>query len=99
MQWMLFPMPSNVDKVWETVARATVRGDLGIAAKVATDAGEGDRVGRPISVYTKDFSDVEDVKRVLLEMKQLGLVKETRSIYYKCGLSTILETYITLAYG
>jgi hypothetical protein len=84
---MLFIHPSEVDAVWRVVARHTALNDLGIAAKVAC----GDPTApadtlRLICVYTKDFSNMEDVYRVALKMKKLGLITTTeRPIYYKCG--------------
>ncbi|KIV81939.1 hypothetical protein PV11_04086 [Exophiala sideris] len=115
-KWMLFPEASDVDWVWAIVAKGVWEGKLGISAKVATatDAGpttdEGDerargREQRLICVYTYDFSDKDDVKRVLLGLKQLGLLDNdsfgdgSRSnngnagkvIYYKCDAYTYLD--------
>jgi hypothetical protein len=85
---MLFIPPANVDHVWRIIAGATVSGDLGISAKVAPhdkDQDPEDRRARLICIYTKDFSDVEDVVRVLAELKKLGLVEGSYKIYYKPG--------------
>ncbi|KAL8925161.1 MAG: hypothetical protein Q9208_003666 [Pyrenodesmia sp. 3 TL-2023] len=88
-KWMLFPSPEDVNSRWAVIAEATVNRELGIAAKVAPDNGEGDRTPRLICVYTKDFSDIEDVKRVLGRLVELGLVKkEERGIYYKADALT-----------
>jgi len=92
-KWMLFPTVEDVDYVWGKVAKGTAERELGIAAKVAAmeDGGEGDGGARRlICVYTKDFADAEDVKRVLLGLKGQGLLRgddggEGRGIYYKCG--------------
>lgn len=84
-KWMLFPDASDVDWVWAVVAKGVWEGKLGISAKVATAphdgpaSGEADerarnREQRLICVYTYDFSDKDDVKRVLLGLKQLGLL-------------------------
>lgn len=90
---MLFPTVVDVDYLWGQVAKGTAERELGIAAKVAAmeNGGEGDGGARRlICVYTKDFADAEDVKRVLLGLKELGLLRgddggEGRGIYYKCG--------------
>ena len=95
---MLFPMPENLARTWELVATATARNQLGTAAKVAAaDEGRGDRVPRLVCVYTKDFGDTADVKRVLEKLVELELVprpardpKGVRSVYYKCGRSLLL---------
>ncbi|KAL8870015.1 MAG: hypothetical protein Q9174_003841 [Haloplaca sp. 1 TL-2023] len=90
-KWMLFPYPDDVNACWATVAHATVNRELGIAAKVAPDAGEGDRGQRLICIYTKDFSDLDDVKRVLERLAELGMVKKGRDIYYKADALTELN--------
>lgn len=89
-KWMLFPEPDEVDDIWAMVARATAKGDLGVAAKVAPRPNNGmvdpEKTARLVCVYTKDFGDVEDVGRVLLGLKELGLVESSkRPIYYKTG--------------
>ncbi|MCJ1362237.1 hypothetical protein MMC16_001339 [Acarospora aff. strigata] len=97
-KWMLFPMPENLARTWELVATATARNQLGTAAKVAAaDEGRGDRVPRLVCVYTKDFGDTADVKRVLEKLVELELVprpardpKGVRSVYYKCDAYTHL---------
>ncbi|KAL1968236.1 hypothetical protein VTN77DRAFT_2071 [Rasamsonia byssochlamydoides] len=104
-KWMLFPTADRVDEAWAAVAEATVKGDLGVEAKVATDttddgAGGGDSSGRLIAVYTRDFEDKEDVRRVLLKLVDLGLVdEEKRPIYYKCDAYTYLEIKSKNPYG
>ena len=95
-KWMLFPLPEDVNRCWAIVAEATINRELGIAAKVATDDGRGNMVSRLICVYTKDFSDMDDVKRVLDRLLKLGLVMkkgpagEERGIYYKTDAFTEL---------
>ena len=85
-KWMLFPSPENVNRIWGLVAEGTAAGDLGMAAKVATDDGKGDNNVRLICLYTEDFADWDDNKRVLKKMKDIGLLAAAgRDIYYKCG--------------
>lgn len=90
-KWMMFPSPDDVNAAWRLVADATASGQLGSGAKVATDAGH-DRA-RLICVYTPDFADLDDVRRVLGKLEGMGLVHtrgpwgEKRGIYYKCGWS------------
>ena len=83
-KWMLFPIRRDVDRIWGTVAEAMGRGQLGHVAKVAAECDQGDRVGRPVCVYTHDFGNREDVKRVLLKLVELDLVPkrgEVRMVY------------------
>ncbi|KAL8711087.1 MAG: hypothetical protein Q9220_004468 [cf. Caloplaca sp. 1 TL-2023] len=95
-KWMLFPFPDDVNRQWGIVAEATVNRELGFAAKVAPDGGKGDQEARLICVYTKDFSDLDDVKRVLGKLVELGLAKkkslvgEEKMIWYKADAFTEL---------
>ena len=61
-----------------------------------------DRVdeSRLICVYTHDFGDVEDVKRVVSKLVDIGLVgKGPRSVYYKSDAFTHLEINSKNEYG
>lgn len=83
----MFCETSEVDAFWSIIAHATASNDLGIAAKVAP-RGNDDRQPRLICIYTKDFTDMNDVARVISKMRDLGLVNmRARPIYYKCGES------------
>lgn len=89
-KWMVFPEVRDVNLVWKVIADATASGELGICAKVATHSGDIDgraKQERLICVYTKDFSDGEDVRRVVRQMEVLDLVPKNGPpwIYYKCG--------------
>lgn len=91
-KWMLFPSNDQLDDTWSAVARATAKGTLGAGAKVASYSGRPDR--RLICVYTEDFSNKEDVRRVLVKLVEMGLVPSGseggsgRPIYYKCDAYT-----------
>ncbi|KAI0431261.1 hypothetical protein F5Y09DRAFT_199595 [Xylaria sp. FL1042] len=88
-KWMLFCTAFEVNEVWEVIAQATAKNQLGIAAKVATKSNLDQRTERLICVYTADFSDTKDVTRVAKKLKQLGLVK-SRPLYYKPDAYTYL---------
>lgn len=102
-KWMLFPTEDKVDRYWADVARGTVEGRLGIAAKVATRSDKpGDGSTRVICVYTKDISDEADIKRVLKELVRLRLASAISGppqkgagvqsqIWYKPDCYTYLE--------
>lgn len=90
---MIFPGPEEVNEVWHVVAKATANNQLGISSKVAPDSGD-DRKGRLVCIYTEDFRDMDDVRRVLLKLKDLGLVLKSKAIFYKCGkYSNIYSTW------
>ena len=95
-KWMLFPQADDVNRFWSLVATATADGELGHAAKVAANDGSGISKPRLICIYTEDFSDMEDVRRVLKRLVGMGLVNgkgpwgEERNIYYKADAFTHL---------
>ena len=90
-KWMLFPKLEDLPRVWRLVAEATAEGKLGPISKVGTwspdDAIKGCTL---ICVYTKDFSDLDDVKRVMRALIELGIAKRESKIYYKCDAYTYL---------
>ncbi|CAI7659937.1 unnamed protein product [Penicillium manginii] len=97
-KWMLFPSARDVDNVWKKVVVALDKGELGDGAKVATN--DLTDKARLICIYTKDFGDKEDVKRVLKGMVAMGLVDvEDRPIYYKCDAFTYLDITSKNEYG
>jgi Domain of unknown function (DUF1917) len=87
---MLFVDELNIAVVWSSICRATADNLLGIGAKVAANSEDG--AVRLICVYTKDFNDKQDVKRVVVELNRLNLLPtdKKRSIYYKCDAYTLL---------
>ncbi|KAK4498085.1 hypothetical protein PRZ48_010741 [Zasmidium cellare] len=89
-KWMFFPKEEDLPRFWRLVATATSEGKLGPTSKVGTfDPLEPKTV---ICVYTYDFSDTEDVIRVLHELSDLGLLaKNGLPIYYKCDAYTYLD--------
>lgn len=96
-KWMLFPSPDHVNAVWSLIATATANDELGIAAKVATAMGNDPDKARLICVYTEDFGDKDDVKRVVERLYAMGLCSrsggtgEARVVYYKADVYTHLE--------
>lgn len=85
-KWLIFPTPDNLPLVWRRVAEATAAGELGPCSKVGT--WEPDHATKPtvICVYTKDFSNMTDVKRVLSTLDKLNVLKQP--IVYKCDAYT-----------
>lgn len=85
---MLFVGPTSVNEVWASVAQATARNELGIAAKVAPREERGSPRERLVCIYTYDFRDKDDIARVLHRLRQLELVRDRaggKPIYYKAG--------------
>ncbi|KAK2759812.1 hypothetical protein FQN54_002546 [Arachnomyces sp. PD_36] len=102
-KWMLFVPEPRVDEVWEAVLGATTKGNLGIQAKVAVKD-ESSRPQRPrlIAVYTRDFADREDIRKVLVKLVGMGLTGSGYSkgqIYYKCDAFTYLDVFSKNKWG
>jgi hypothetical protein len=97
---MLFPQVSEVNEVWRRVCEGVDANRLGTGAKVSTSGKDGDPA-RLVCVYTKDFTDVADVRRVLCALVEMGLVRADmpRGIMYKCDAYTYLDIYGRNEYG
>lgn len=89
-KWMLFPGAVDLPRYWRTVATATSEGSLGPVSKSAVfDPVSPDTL---ICVYTHDFTDLEDVRRVLEQLVELGLCEPAgKPIHYKCDAYTYLH--------
>jgi hypothetical protein len=82
-KWLLFISLSSIDDAWEKVRNATVNGTLGSASKVATMRNNPNATSKDVKVicvYTNDYRDMGDVRRVLIELRKLGF---EQAIYYK----------------
>ncbi|PON21849.1 hypothetical protein TGAM01_v209279 [Trichoderma gamsii] len=92
-KWLLFCPASEVNEMWEIVAKATANNELGIAAKVLPRSPlEDPRKDRLLCIYTADFRDKTDVGRVLQTLRELRLVEARgRPIYYKPGKFSALR--------
>ncbi|KAI5364220.1 Putative translation Initiation factor eIF- 4e [Septoria linicola] len=88
-KWMLFPNAGDLPHFWRAVAIATAEGKLGPTSKTAIfNPKEPETV---ICIYTYDFSDSNDVRRVLKELVDLDLCSAHRkAIYYKIDAYTYL---------
>jgi len=92
-KWLVFVPLSQIDEVWAKIKLATEEGRLGSSAKVATarlnpNAANPDT--KVICVYTYDWTDEQDVKRVRQELRQLGI---TSKIPYKADEDTYAGRY------
>ena len=92
-KWLVFVDKKDVDEVWDKIKKAVEEGKLGSDAKVATakpnpHATNPDK--RVICVYTYDYADEKDVKRVREELRKLGI---TSRIPYKADEDTLSGKY------
>lgn len=89
-KWMLFPKSIDLSRFWCLVATATSKGKLGPVSKAATR--EPDKDETLICIYTYDFTDDEETRRVLNELVKLGLASlNAKPIYYKTDAYTHLD--------
>ncbi|KAF2801970.1 DUF1917-domain-containing protein [Mytilinidion resinicola] len=100
-KWMFFPTVKDLPRMWKALAEAVTQNRLGIGAKVATDDGSARSDTRLICIYTYDFTDTEDVRRVLDELVRMGLVDADMpmGIFYKCDAYTHLDITGNNKYG
>jgi hypothetical protein len=90
-KWLLFSPCELVASRWETIWAATRTGRLGFSAKVSTDC----RVVGPrhvICVYTRDWRDLGDVRRVGRALGDVGAV-QTETLWYKADEQTLAGVY------
>lgn len=91
-KWLVFVNERDVDEVWDKIKKATEEGKLGSSAKVATAKPNplGTQGKRVICVYTYDYKDEKDVKRVREELRKLDI---TSKIPYKADKDTLSGKY------
>lgn len=97
-KWLIFVDSKDVDEVWLKIREATEAGKLGDSAKVATAksnplaGGSRDKV---ICVYTYDWMDEADVKRIREQLRGIGI---TNKIPYKSDEDTLSGKYRVTGY-
>jgi hypothetical protein len=92
-KWLIFVKPENVDEVWAKIKKAVEEGKLGDVAKVRTAMPSPlaeDSDTKVICVYTYDWTDEKDVKRIREELRKLGI---TNKIPYKTDENTLSGKY------
>lgn len=92
-KWLIFANIGEVDEVWAKIKKATEEGKLGGNAKVATakpNPNATNQSARVICVYTYDWADEKDVKKVRQQLRKLGI---TRKISYKTDADTLNGKY------
>ena len=80
-KWLLPLRPEKLDEVWPSVKQATEEGKLGQGSMAAT-AKPNPRASRSVEkmicVFTYDWTDAEDVRRVRQALRDLGITKKLR---------------------
>jgi len=92
-KWLIFVPVERIDQVWAAIKEATEEGKLGSSSKVATakpNSNARNLNQHVICVYTYDWVDVEDVRRVRHELRNLGIVDK---LPYKTDEDTLAGKY------
>ena len=92
-KWLVFVPVAQVDEVWAKIREATEKGCLGDSAKVATakpNPNATDPSQKVICIYTYDWTDKEDVRRIRDELRALGI---TSKIPYRTDRDTSAGKY------
>lgn len=94
-KWLVFVPAEHIDEVWAKIKNAVEEGKLGNTAKVATAKPNPNATNpntKVICVYTHDWTDESDVKRVREELRRIGI---TNKIPYKSDEDTLSGKYHT----
>jgi Domain of unknown function (DUF1917) len=84
-KWMIFCRSmAEADELWPVLKKALYTHELGCSMKSAT---EPSRNGVLICIYTDDWCDIADIKRVLQTLRNLG---RQEKLYYKADAQTML---------
>ena len=97
-KWLIFSDIKVVDEVWAKIKKATEEGKLGDRAKVSTAKPNPlatDPNKKVICVYTYDWTDEVDVRRIREELRKLGV---TDKIPYKSDEDTLSGKYRITGY-
>jgi hypothetical protein len=87
-KWMVFRKPEDVDEVWNGIT-SSIPEKLTVA-KVSTKEYINRQGTHVICIYTKDYRDIEDVKKTLNVLRSLGIQDR---IYYKPDVMTMANVY------
>jgi hypothetical protein len=88
-KWCIFMPSSDVDLAWSKI-KGAVEGDRILFAKVSTALRSMGRDGHVICVYTRDWTDKQDLVRVREVLRSLGFVEE---LGYKRDIDTQNKIY------
>ncbi|GLW02526.1 hypothetical protein Slala05_61560 [Streptomyces lavendulae subsp. lavendulae] len=74
-KWLWFLPVRALNAGWQLIKTAVEAGQLGPGAKVATLGNDfdGDPTRRPVIIYTANYHDEQDVRRVLVALRSLGV--------------------------
>lgn len=91
-KWMLFLTRNQVNTVWDKIKAAVTNGDLW-HSKVSTFSPEKPRDTHAVMIYTKDYTDLNDVINVLNFLESSGIKAPETTIRYKTDQQTRAGVY------
>lgn len=91
-KWMLFLTKQQADVIWDKIKQAIRDGDLW-TAKVSTSDPEKPRDTHAVMIYTKDYTDLNDVINVLNFLESSGITSPQTIIRYKTDQQTYAGIY------
>ncbi len=92
-KWLVHCSFPYYEEVWGKLKVATEAGELGFLSKIRNPENPMVRMERSLvaCVYTYDYEDLADVRRVLVALRELGFVRET--LRYKRDADTLAGNY------
>jgi hypothetical protein len=88
----------QIDTVWAQIKSATELGHLGSLSKVSTakqNPNSTNSSEKVICVYTYDWTDIDDVRRIRQKLRELGILFK---IPYKSDNDTYVGKYVNRGY-
>lgn len=92
-KWLVFVKVNELAEAWERIKKATEEGLLGDSAKVGTmrpNPHGKDTDSKVICVYTYDWTDEADVRRIRENLRKIGIINK---IPYKADEDTSKGKY------
>lgn len=89
-KWLVWRARADIDDAWKLIAKGCFEHTLGADAKVSTASEASSEVRHVICVYTRNYLDVEDVKRVRGLLRDMGFAER---LCYKPDIYTYLNIY------
>lgn len=90
-KWMLFLSGDHINPVWDKIKLAVTNGELW-HTKVSTNNSKKNQT-YAIMIYTKDYTDLDDVIHVLDYIESTGWKSRNRIIKYKTDQQTYAGIY------
>lgn len=87
-KWLIYIKTELVDEIWNKIAHCCIKGLLGCSIKVSPKS--INTISHVICVYTNNYFDINDVKKVRNVLKEIGIIQ---SINYKPDIFTYLCIY------